>query len=101
MKTTILKTIPAPTYLSWGGSGTEDCIFKLTLFHFHPNPKSPNVQLEKLTWHNGKNNLSPFVEISSPGIGPRDLIALADRLHSIAVMMDKQNDVLDQLATIE
>ena len=102
MKTTILKTIPAPTYSSWGGSGVKDCVFNLTLFHFHPNPTSPTVQLEKLTWHNDKNNgHSAFVEIKSPGIGPRDLIALAESLQDIAKMMDQQNKVLNQLATIE
>jgi hypothetical protein len=103
MKTTILKTIPAPGYSGWGGSGfAKDCIFNLTLFHFHPNSKSPNVQLEKLTWHNDKNNThSSYVEIKSEGITPTDLIALAESLQDIAKMMNKQNGVLNQLATIE
>jgi len=101
MKTTIHKTIPAPTYSGWGGSGVKDCVFNLTLFHFHPNPKSPSVQLERLTWHNDKNNSSSYVDIKSEGITPRDLIALAECLQDIAKMMDKQNDVLNQLATID
>jgi hypothetical protein len=101
MKTTILKTIPAPTYSGWGGSGVKDCVFNLTLFHFHPNPISPSVQLEKLSWHNDKNNNSAYVEIKSPGVSPKDLVALAVYLQDIAEMMDKQNDVLNQLATIE
>jgi hypothetical protein len=101
MKTTILKSIPAPTYSGWGGSGVKDCVFNLTLFHFHPNPKSPSVQLEKLSWHNDKNNINAYVEIKSPGVSPKDLIALAKCLQDIAKMMDQQNDVLNQLATIE
>jgi hypothetical protein len=101
MKTTILKSIPAPTYSSHGGSGVKDCVFNLTLFHFHPNPTSPRVQLERLSWHNSASNQSWFVEIKSPGISPKDLIALAESLQDIAKMMDQQNDVLNQLATIE
>ena len=101
MKTTILKSIPAPTYSSHGGSGVKDCVFRLTLFHYHPNPKSPSVQLEKLTWHNSATNQSSFVEITSPGITPKDLIALAESLQDVAKMMDQQNDLLNQLATIE
>jgi len=102
MKTTILKTIPAPTYSGHGGSGVKDCVFNLTFFHFHPNPKSPSVQLERLGWHNDKDKaFSPYVEIKSGGVSPKDLIALAECLKYIAKMMDLQNDVLNQLATIE
>jgi hypothetical protein len=102
MKTTILKTIPAPGYSGWGGSGTaEKSIFNLTLFHLHPNHKSPNVQLEKLTWHNDKTTHSSYLEINSEGITPKDLIALAESLRDIARMMNKQNAVLNELSTIE